>query len=236
MKSSNSLRSFYTLLGGLAIIAGTLTWAAPAQAQGRGGGMMGMMRGGQLMSGILTMKEVQEELGLSDEQIEKIAGPAQEINDSMRADMRDIMAGGGDQEEIADMVEEYRKEEQELIGLLDDQQKQRLQELNYQRMGLAMFMVAEVQSALKLSDDQVKSIDDVMATVQDRMRDAAMEARESGDRSAMMAAIQKVQDETTKEITELLTEDQQKQAEEMKGKKFDFPQRQRGNRGGRSDF
>ncbi len=196
-----------------------------------------MMGGGsQLMSSLLIIDEVQEEIGLSDEQIEKIAGPASELVDSMRSDMRDIMMGGGDQEEIADTMKEYKEEEQELVDLLNMDQQQRLTQLHYQAMGPGMYSMPDVQAALEFSDEQKGDIEDILGSTRDRMMEAMMDAQESGDRSEIMAAIEKVRKDIAGEIADSLTEEQKASAEEMKGKAFKFPERQRRGGGNRSDF
>jgi len=233
------MKRFHILVCSFAVMA----MVSSSELQAQGGGMLRMMMGGggvQLDSSILAMEEVQKELELTDEQTEKIGAAAKEINDSLRSEMRDIFTGGGGdrsemEAEMKDLMAELKEEEQEIIALLTDDQKDRLTQLRYQRMGTAMYQDEEVQKALDISDDQKESIDDAFASNEIEMQDAMDEARDSGDFGSIRTVMQDMQKKLTESLNGILTDDQKEKVTEMKGKEFKFPQRQR-RRGGRSDF
>lgn len=223
---------YQLVVAAVVMAACCLGQAAPVEAQ-----MGGMMRGGggQLVSSLLAMKEVQKELGMSDQQIDEIAGPASEINDEMRSEMRAIMMGGGDRAELEELISDLQEEEKELVDKLDKKQQKRLQQLQYQRMGESMFLDKDVQSSLDLNDDQISEIEDAMQASQDKMRQIFMDAQGSGDMSGIREAMASNREELAEDVDSVLTEDQRAEVKELKGKPFEFPQRQRGG-ARRSDF
>ena len=214
-----------------------------SQLMAQGGGFMRMMGGGnQLDSTLLVMEEVQDELKLSDDQKEEIGEQAQQIMDDMRSEMRDtFMGGGGSREEmmesIQEMMEEFREEEKEVVALLNDDQRARLAQLRYQRMGNAMYQDEKVQKELGITKDQKEAIADAFETNQEEMQEAMADAREARDFGAMQSAMADGQKELAKSLDEILKKDQKKEVAKMKGEEFKFPEPQRrGGRGERSDF
>ena len=153
------MKRFYIIAMAFVLLAAT-----SSQVMAQRGGFMRMMGGGQeLDSTLLAMTEVQDELNFTDEQKEEIGDQAQEILDAMRSEMRDaFMGGGGDREAMMETIQEImadlRDEEKDIIGKLDDDQKKRLTQLRYQRMGNAMYQDKKVQEALKLKDSQKEAI------------------------------------------------------------------------------
>jgi len=231
------MKRFYIIATAFVLLAAT-----SSQAMAQRGGFMRMMGGGQqLDSTLLAMTEVQDELDFSDEQKEEIGDQAQEILDAMRSEMRDaFMGGGGDREAmmetIQEIMEDLREEEKEIVDKLNDDQKKRLTQLRYQRMGNSMYQDKTVQKTLKLSDSQKEAIDDAFAANQENLEEAMADARESRDFGAMQSAMADAQKDLAATLNDLLDKKQQKQAEEMKGEEFEFPEPQRRRRGGRSDF
>jgi Spy/CpxP family protein refolding chaperone len=214
-----------------------LAWAPSLEAQGRGG--FGMMGGRpQLKSGLLTMEEVQEELELTDEQIEEVVGPATELNDSFRSEMRAMFQeGGADPEEIEELLKELREEEKPLIEKLEESQRERLNQLYYQRIGTQIYRDEEAAAALELTDEQKTSIEEILDGAREKMMSAMQELRDGGgDREGARETFQKIGEETEKSLADVLTEEQRKKVEEMKGEAFEFPQRQGREGGRRSDF
>ena len=209
-----------------------------SQAQAQRSGFMRMMGGGgvQLDSSMLAMKEVQEELEFTEEQTKEIGEKAAELNDTMRSEMREIMMGGGDMSELEDVIKELKEEEQEFVALLNDEQKDRLKQLRFQRMGTAMYQDEEVQKTLELSDDKKKEIDDAIENNQEELQEAIQEVRDSGDFGSIRSTMADLQKELTVALNEILSDDQKEQVTKMKGKEFKFPERRRGRRSERSDF
>jgi hypothetical protein len=241
MNHKFSLMSLHNLSLAATVAALCLVFASDANAQpggGRGGmGMFGGRGGAQLLSSLVTMEEVQKELGLSDKQVEEIVGPATQLNDDLRAEMREIMQGGGDQGEIADLVKEMKEQEGELLKKLNADQMKRLQQLNYQRMGIGMVMDEGAQKELKITDAQKKGIEEAMASMRESMQEMFQGGGGGGgDREAMREKMQEAQTKMQETIEGLLTDKQKEMMEEMKGAAFEFPQRQGRQGGRRSDF
>ncbi|MGI9515828.1 MAG: hypothetical protein ACR2NP_02170 [Pirellulaceae bacterium] len=189
-----------------------------------------MMGSAKLDSTLLAIKEVQEELSLTDEQMESVAAPAEALAEEMRTEMRDIFMGGGERSEIDALMEEMLEAEQEFVTHLTDEQKQRLNELHCQRMDTGMFADEGVQKALELSEEQAQSINEAFSTFDE----IVAEARQSGDFSMMREIMEDAGKEAEDAIMAVLSDEQKQKAEDMKGEAFEFPQRQR--RQPKSDF
>lgn len=222
-------------------VAALAMFATEAQAQ-RGGGRGGMMRmmmgggGGQLQSELLVIEEVQGELEMTDEQKEEIVAKAKELYDSFRSEQREIMMGGGDAAEMEELLKEMKEEEKEFVASLNDEQKKRLHQLQIQRMGNGAFQNAKIAKQLGISDEQKKEIKGTFDAAAEKMQEGMAEARESGDFSSMRTIMTDVQTELTKSLMSVMNDDQKSKYEEMCGKKFKFPERQRRRGGARNDF
>ena len=55
---------------------------------------------------------------------------------------------------IQAMIGKIKEKEKEMLGRLNRQQQQRLQQLFYQRLGLRLFQNVDVQKSLQLTKDQ----------------------------------------------------------------------------------
>ena len=218
-----------------------------AQRGGGGGrrGGAGGQRGGvnaNLPTQLLTIKEVQEEIGINDDQ-QELVEKAEKLNEDMRAEMREIFSGGGGDrdammEELREYVEELTEDANKIIAKLDDDQRDRLRELRFQQLASRGSLLSddEAKEVLGITEDQAKEIQQVMDDGQTALREAMQEARESGDREGMREIMQESQEETMENVMEVLTDDQKEKMEEMQGEKFEFPQRQRQRGRQRSDF
>lgn len=228
----------YRFMTALATVAIVCLFASEASAQRGGRGMGQMMQMlTRLASPILAMDEVQEELEFTDEQKEEIGAKAKEMSESLMGDFREAMSGGGDSDmsAIEELVDEMVEKESEIIGKLNDDQKKRLKQLQYQRMAMGIFENEAAAKELGLSDDQKTTIKDANEAMQTKRREAMQEAMESGDRGAVREIMQELAEELQKTVMDALTDEQKEKLEEMKGEDFEFPRR--GRRGGRrSDF
>src|SRR5215211_277620 len=106
------------------VAVAVLSQAALAQPEegrrGRGGREGGGRFGGPpTAAALLTLKEVQAELKLTDEQTDKV----EKINDQMRQDMRDAFGGGGGSEKMQEIV---KSTTQKIDEVLDESQRKRL--------------------------------------------------------------------------------------------------------------
>ncbi|HVS34038.1 MAG TPA: hypothetical protein VMS17_00555, partial [Gemmataceae bacterium] len=108
----------------------------------------------------------------------------------------------------------------------------RFQQLEVQAAGLQAFSKDDVATALKLTDDQKKSIKDVQDGLQKDMQDLFQNAGQGGDRAALMTKIQGMRKDALDKVVNGLTDDQKKTWKDLTGDAFEFPAPMRGNRGG----
>jgi Spy/CpxP family protein refolding chaperone len=139
-------------------------------------------------------------------------------------------------EERAKMREEAaaraKKEREELAKILKPEQLKRLTEIYIQQAGIAALQDADVAEKLKISDEQKEK----MAKVREEQGAAMRELfTGGGDREAARSKMADLRKQTDEKTLAVLSEDQKKQFEELKGKKFDMPEnagRRPGGRGG----
>jgi Spy/CpxP family protein refolding chaperone len=221
-----------------AMVAGL---SAIATAQPRGGGFGGGFQFDAyslIVNGFTNevSPALAEELKLSDEQKDKLKEAVKPIGEKRREMFQGI--------NFREMTDEQRKELREkgeklavenkkaIEGALKPEQAKRLSQINYQVMGISAYTNKDVETALKLTEDQKERIKGIV----DEYNKDATELRRNGPRfqpgqppseedQKKRAEIQKKVDALTKEIAEKiaekLTDEQKKALKDMKGEKFD---------------
>jgi hypothetical protein len=191
--------------------------SAPILAQGRGGGR-GF--GGATRAQLATLKEVQAELKMTDDQ-KKVATEAVE---KMTAARRELFSAGpgGDPNEMREKMAKLTAEaDSTLAAKLDDAQKKRLMEVYVQKAGTAALADAEVQKALGLKEEEIKKLAEARAANQEAMmaafqelgQDAAPEVRQE-----KMTAVRKAADE---KLFSAISADQKAAFEKLGGAKLE---------------
>ncbi len=180
---------------------------------------MGM--GGGLM--LLSSKDVQTDLKLSEEQVAKVKG-IQEKQQSMMRELRDLS-----REEIREkMQENQRTMQDELNKVLNEDQQKRLKQLNYQytqrNMGMgALIRNRDVASALEVTDEQ----NDALRAIQEDMQKMMQEMREGGggDFQEMRSKMQEMRKANDAKIEKMLSDSQRSKLKELLGEPFkgEFP-------------
>lgn len=221
--------------------------AATASAQRPGGGAGGFgggFGGGSAYSLVATNKALQDELKVTDEQKKKVEEALKPINDKRR----EAFSGGGfgqnaTEEQRKEMAEKMAKLSEEtkkaVEGALDDKQKTRLSEINYQVMGFAAYSNKDVQEKLKITDAQKEKIKAVAETyAKDRAelaKDAPRGARgqqPSEEDVKKQAEYRKKTDalrgEAEDKVKAELTAEQKDTWKKMVGEKFDTTKLQGG--------
>ena len=142
------------------------------------------------------------------------------------------------EDERAEFFEKMRKQREEaaektrdqLTEILLPEQSERLDQIALQQRGMGALMDEKVIKVLKITSEQTEEI----KTVNDGMREKIVaRMRElGGDRDKMREEFAKVRKEIDEETLAVLTSDQKKKFEEMKGKPFEMPESARGGRGG----
>ena len=220
----------------LAIALGTVAmFVQDASAQGgrgRGGGL-----GGRSLLTMVENDKVQKELELEEGQIEKIQEFAGEQREKMREEFQNLRSPGGDREEMMSamtkMREEMAKEETKTMKeVLNEKQLKRYSQLNVQLMGIRALNNSEIAKQVGLTEEEIKNVSDAFASNREKQTEIFQELRDSGARDGMREKMQEMRTELEESVMKMLSDDQKEKLEEIKGEKFEFPERQR--RGGRN--
>ncbi len=149
--------------------------------------------------------------------------------------------GGGERGGRGQQTAEQAQEEIDALKeVLLPHQMTRLEEIYIQVLGATALRDPMVMKALEITEEQTSE----MQELQDEMREEMRDLRDSTDPEDMQDKLKEMTEELTKDTMALLTDDQSKKLEEMKGDKFELPEdampRGRGGRRGgnrdRSDF
>lgn len=216
------------------LVAGSVQAQRPQPGQGGRAGF-----GGLQISAVLTNKDLQEELKVTDDQkgkLKDVTAKSTELTKKL-ADLR----GGGqpDREKMAELMKEVTAIGEEVKKNLTDDQKKRFKQIEIQAMGLRAFANADVVKALTITDDQQKALKEVADATQketaDLRKELGLPAQGGGGGRPQPGATPpdaetlKKFAEKSKPMTEAameksvkaLTADQQKKWTEMIGTKVD---------------
>jgi Spy/CpxP family protein refolding chaperone len=211
-----------------ALLALAMTSSASAQFNLRGMKFPASLQNVFMLGG----DAVQKELAISEEQKKSLS----ELSDQLRADALEIFSSLQDltpeeqkehMPELMKMIGEKGSAMQEKIDkMLDDKQKARLKELSLQSRGATALEDDEVVAALKISDEQKQKLADVREEG-NKLIEQAMQALRGGGGGGDAGELRKKMGAMRKELTDkamaVLTPEQLKQLEKLKGTKFDFP-------------
>jgi len=225
----------------LAAAALTVGLAGTADAQGtrpQPGGRGGMTMGGGAMnvySVIGTSKALQEELKISDEQKTKLEAVVKANREKTTEAMKGINFREMTEDQRKELTEKMAKSVEEnkkaIEGVLTPEQAKRAGQINYQVMGIRAFSNKDVQTALKMSDDQKEKIKTVYEAYQKDARELgggrggfgggkptdeeAKKATENRKKSEALRA------EAEEKIVTSMSDEQKKAWKDMIGEKFD---------------
>jgi Spy/CpxP family protein refolding chaperone len=179
--------------------------------------------------------DVQDALNLSEEQKDKI----EELIDELRDDFRKLLESGGQREEIQALM---KSGSEKLTEILDEDQEKRITEVAIQVYGAnAVTFHPTLAEHLNVTEEQRQKLADAQRENFGAMREAWRDMEDqdlSGEERR--AKFQELRTEADKKLMEVLTPEQQKQLESMKGEKVDIDLSQfrmggRGGFGGRGD-
>lgn len=197
-----------------------------ASAQRPGGGRGGAGFGGG-PAALLTNEAVQKELNIADAQREKLREVVREMREGggQRGDFQNLTQEER-QKRIAEIQERAKKMEEKVNAILDEKQKERLEQLRIQRDGAAALLRADVAEKVGLAADQKEKIQ----KIQQDLRGGGQNFRDlsNEDRQKAFAEMRERREKAAAEILGVLTADQKEKFEKLKGAKFDFPQEGRG--------
>ncbi len=201
--------------------------ASPALAQRQPGGRFG----GNRQVGpaqLLAIPEVLTEIKATDDEKAAVAKITDKYKDDIAAARTNM-----DRQKATDL---QKQENDDIVKAIPDifkpDQVKRLNQLIVQRESLQAFTKDDVATALKLTDDQKKSIKSTVDDLQKDSQDLFQGAQ--GDRTKMAeirTKIQTMNKDALDKVVNGLTDDQKKEWKELTGEKFDFPapMRRRGN-------
>jgi hypothetical protein len=207
----------------------------------RGGPGGGGQRGGQRGGGdptmqLLRIEEVRVELQIAPDQEEALTKMAEQGRGERgeRGERPDF--GNMSEEERNALFAKARKEQEERTKKMKEQleevlvlpQIERLEQLALQFRGIQALSDEKVVAALKITEAQKKKMEEVRSKQGEQMR----ELFASGDRDKMREAFGKMRQEMEDGTLAVLTSDQKKEFEEMKGEAFEFPESARAGFGG----
>lgn len=240
----------------VAVLCTDAAWAQRG-GRGRGGGRgpgggpgmfgrgPGMFFGGGGVLGLLRIPEVQKELELVDDQLQDIQKLQEELA-SQRGERPRVDFQNMSEEERRKFVEERQKEAAErekatkakVAEILLPMQMERLEQIRIQTQGIRALFDPEVVAKLNITEEQREKMRAVMEESQESMRERMRELFQRGqqqqqDREAMREQFTKIREELDNKVLAVLTADQKKKFEELKGEPFDMPRPQFNRPGGR---
>ncbi|QDV44176.1 hypothetical protein Enr13x_40380 [Stieleria neptunia] len=207
---------------------------------GGGGGFGGRGGGGGSILGLLQVKEVQEEIELmpdQEEAVKKVAEGRERVEFP-----RDFDRENRDSEENVAKLQAYMKKvaegekkiREQLEEVLLPEQMERLQQIEVQQMRAGALMNERVATELKLTASQKEQLTKKSEEAREEMMGKMRELFQGGDRENMREKMEEAQKDMEVKLVSVLTSEQKKDFEEMKGEPFEMPAQQgRGGFGGR---
>jgi hypothetical protein len=207
-------------------VAALLAMPAFAQQPKHKGGGFGhgsrMPMGGG--AGLIANEGVQKELKLTDEQTSKAEAVARDVREKHHGDfakLQDLDAQERSEktaEIVRTMISETNKA---LADVLKPEQMKRYRQIQLQQLGLMAFTEPEVQSKLKLTDDQVGQIRRINADSQSQRRELLQGGGGGGNREEMRKKAATLGKESMDKALAVLSADQKQAWKDMTGEPFE---------------
>ena len=205
-----------------------------------GGGFRGGPGGGDPTIGLLMNEKVREEIGLETAQVEAL----QKLMQRMREDRPERPDFGsldeeGRREAIEQMREQMKEQGEKVLAQLEEvlypNQLERLQEIALQLRGSGALEDPDVVEKLGLTEQQKEQLsakrEEFRETARQRMQEIF--AGGGGDREKMGEAFRQMRSEMEENLLSVLSEEQRKTFDEMKGEAFEMPRPEGRGFGGR---
>jgi hypothetical protein len=228
MRSSDSITQGDTVMRSLSkvllAVGVAVLVAGPACAQG--------FRPQNPLKFLIENKDLQKELGVTDEQVKKAVAAADDIFKKHEDDFKDVDFRSPEGREKMMQVNKAITTETKkaLADIFDAKQTKRFNQVALQStmrfMGPAIYADPDIQKDLKLTDEQKDKIKTINADLtkerEELFKDIGMDQDKRREAFQKMQGLNK---EASDKITKLLTTDQKKTLEELKGEEFKFPDR-----------
>ena len=212
----------------------------------RGGGSSfgGQRSGGSSVAGLLRIDEVRAEIDLMPDQEEALKKMSENRERTERPEWPGRDASEEERKVFMEKIQALAKEaaakqREQLEEVLLPEQIERLDEISLQQKGVSALLDSEVAKKLEMSETQSEDAKKISQESREemttKMRKMFQDARDGGggfDRDKMREEFTAMTKAVNEKILNVLTEDQKKKFEEMKGEKFEMPERDRSSRGG----
>jgi Spy/CpxP family protein refolding chaperone len=207
----------------LAVALGVgLLIAGAATAQPPGGGGPGGPGGG-LAGMIGRSKQLQDELKVDKDQIDKLNAALTKVREDLRSEtdkLRNRDTPAEEREKIAKKVSEANAKA--LASALTPEQVKRLHQIENQQAGIGMYSKEDVQTALKLTDDQKEKIKEINDTLRNDLRQLSGGSPGGRGGADPQAAKQResLQKEAQARIQKFLSDSQKAALKDLTGEPF----------------
>jgi hypothetical protein len=196
------------LTAGLIVLAASPAFVPPRPGGPGGPGGFGPPAGLQMTAAMLLRNDkIVEELKLTDDQKADVKKAVDKVNEKYRDEFDKAR---GDREKIGDLFKSQNEDmEKAMVSVLKADQAKRLKQIEVQAAGTEAFSRDDLQSALKLTDKQKKTVREEQDGLQQVIRDLFKDAQ--GDREKMAAIVKKSQTlraETLANVVKGLSDDQ----------------------------
>lgn len=166
-----------------------------------------------------SMKSVQKELEIEDDSI--AIAEIQKLRDAMVQEIKESYQSGERKPPNVLLSEITAKYDEKLVPHLKAEQLARLKQISWQNEGPRVLFNIEVQESLKLSDEQKNKLMAVQQQFGEKQRERYAEIRANrltGDK--IKETGDKVVAEFKEQSSQILSDDQRKQLEQLLGKPF----------------
>jgi len=205
------------LTAGLIVLAASPAFAQPP------GGRFGRFQPNAYM--LLGQDKVQEELKLTDDQKDQV----KKVREKYQEDIRSAF-GNMDFQKGQELM---KKASDEDAKALKPEQAKRLHQIEVQASGLGAFEKEDVQTSLKLTDEQKKSIKESSEELRKDIMDLMQNVGQDQDkRREAFTKVRTMSQDAVNKVIEGLNADQKKEWKELTGEKFEVqfgPPRRPGN-------
>jgi hypothetical protein len=202
--------------------------AAPALAQQRQRGQRGQFagRGQGGVAMLIDNESVQKELNLDKDQVDKAKEAVQKVRDAHKDELAKLQDLGQDErrQKGQELSRTISEESLKALGdVLKPEQVTRLKQIELQQAGDRAFTRTDVQTALKLTDDQK----DQIKTITDDAAKQRSEIFQAGNAQGSRDKLTSLRKETSDKIQAVLTDDQKKTWKDLTGEPFQIVRGQR---------
>ncbi len=224
----------------LFVVSAVLVVEAQQPRQGGGFGQV------NTTNAVLSNKDLQEELKVTDEQKVKFKGVTEKQTAAFKKTMEAFKDAGGDKDKLKELRESGQKDGEKLNEeikkvveeTLTSDQKKRLAQIDLQAKGMRAFSDEKIAKDLSITDGQASKIKGVMEEYAKDSKELGFGGGggKGGFDKEKMAENQKKREKLTKaamaDIDEALTAEQKTKWKEMVGAPFDTAKLRQGGFGG----